>query len=100
MLMIAVVHLVGLGCVAALIIPALHGDSNPSPPPDGGSDDGRGNDRRRPIAPPRGPRGGIPLPDAVPARIRLREPARLGDLIPHRGRRPTREPVRPPVRAR
>jgi hypothetical protein len=62
-------------------------------------DGGGGNDRVDP-SPPRGPRpGGIPLSDAVPARVRLREPVRLADLIPARGRRehapmPTRTPVR------
>ena len=100
MVMIAAVHLIGLACVAALIIPALRGDQNPSPPPDSGSDDGRGNDRRPPTGPPRGPIGGIPLPDAIPARVRLRGPARLADLLPRHERRPAREPVHPPIRTR
>ena len=54
--MIAGVHLLGLACVALLIVPALRdGPSPPGPPPDNGSDDGRGNDRRRPTGPSRGP---------------------------------------------
>jgi hypothetical protein len=99
MLMIAGVHLVGLACVVLLIVPALRsGPSPPGPPPDDGSDDGRGNDRREPPGPSRRPTGGIPLPDAAPARIRMREPGRLADLLPRHQRRPAREPTRRPVR--
>lgn len=101
MLMIAGVHIVGLACVALLILPALRGGPGPSnQPPDGGSDEGRGNDRRRPTrpGPSRRPPGGIPLPDARPARVRMREPGRLADLLPRRDRRPVREPTRRPVR--
>jgi hypothetical protein len=99
MLMIAGVHLVGVACVVLLILPALRdGPDPPGPPPDNGSDDGRGNDRRHPPGPSKRPTGGIPLPDAVPARVRMREPARLADLLPRRERRPAREPVRTPTR--
>jgi hypothetical protein len=68
------------------------------PPPGDDGDDG-GSDRLGP-KPPSRPRGGIPipLPDAVPARVRLREPGRLADLLPRRERRPAREPVRDPSR--
>ena len=46
------------------------------------------------------PSGGLPLPDAVPASVRLRGPGRLSELRPQRERRPAREPVpqRRPVR--
>jgi hypothetical protein len=98
-LWIAGVHLLGLVCVAALLIPVFRDDQNASnQPPDQGSDEGWGNDRRRPPGPSGVPPGGIPLPDAAPARVRLREPGRLADLLPRRGRRPAREPVRTPVR--
>ncbi len=41
------------------------------------------------------PRGGdLPLPDALPSAMRLREPARLSDGY----RRPARRPVHPPER--
>ncbi len=46
---------------------------------------------------PREPRDGLPLPDAAPARVRLREPARLGEAYPRPARRP--EPVPAPERA-
>jgi hypothetical protein len=98
LLMIAGVHFLGLACVAALLIPALRGGPSDGPPPDQGSDDGRGNDRRPPGGPGERPRGGIPLPDAMPARVRLRDHGRLADLLPAPERRPAREPERPPVR--
>ncbi|HEY1568852.1 MAG TPA: hypothetical protein VGF68_17625, partial [Solirubrobacteraceae bacterium] len=47
---------------------------------------------------PKPPRGGIPLADAVPARVRLREHGRLSERLPSRQRRPSREPARRPVR--
>jgi len=95
-------HLIGFGFAAVLLLPLLR-DEHVVPIVRGEEDDdgGGGNDRLGP-APSRGPRGGgIPLPDAVPARVRLRGPARLADLIPPPSRRrrehapaPTRQPVR------
>lgn len=95
-------HLVGFGLAALLLLPLLR-DERVTPiarreDEDGG---GGGNDRLGPVAP-KGPRGGgIPLPDAVPARVRLREPARLADLLPRPARRrrehapsPARTPAR------
>ncbi len=98
LLMIAGVHLLGLACVALLIIPALRDGPEPPRPADGGSDDGWGNYPRQPKNPSDVPGGGLPLPDAVPARIRLRGHERLSDLLPPRERRPAREPERQPVR--
>jgi len=96
LLMIAGMHLLGLLCAVALLIPALR-QPNPPPPPDQGSDGGWGRRKESPPKPKR-PRGGIPLPDAVPARVRLRDHRRLSDLIPRPSRRPAREPVRTPAR--
>ena len=99
MLMIAGVHLLGLACVVALMIPALR--ERPDVPPrrsDGGSDDGWGNYPTRPPSPRDVPGGGIPLPDAEPARVRLRDHRRLREYLPARQRRPAREPDRRPVR--
>lgn len=99
MLMIAGVHLLGLACVAVLLIPALRdGPDSPPRPSDGGSDDGWGNYPRRPPSPRDVPGGGIPLPDAEPARVRLRDHGRLSERLPARERRPAREPDRRPVR--
>jgi hypothetical protein len=99
MLWIAGVHLVGLACVVVLMFPALK-DSPAAPKPrrDGEGEDGWGRGPKVPPTPPTTPRGGIPLPDAVPASVRLREPGRLGEQLPPRERRPAREPARRPVR--
>jgi hypothetical protein len=101
LLMIAGVHLLGLACVAVLMLPALR-DPPGSPPnsSEGGSDDGWGNYPRKPRSPRDVPGGGLPLPDAQPARVRLRGHERLHDHLPRRERRPSREPERTPVPAR
>jgi len=99
MLMIAGMHLLGLVCAAVLIIPALR--DNPDLPPrrsDPGSDDGWGRGPDRPPKAPDSPRGGIPLLDAVPARVRLRDHRTLREHLPRPERRPAREPGRTPVR--
>ena len=98
LLWIAGVHLLGLGCVAVLLIPALKDSPNPKRRSEGESDDGWGRGPKRPPKPPTPPRGGIPLPDAIQARVRLREPGRLSERLPQRERRPAREPARRPVR--
>jgi len=94
-------HLLGFGFAAVLLLPLLRDERIVPLRPRGEDDDegGGGNDRVRPTPSP-GPRGGgIPLPDAVPARVRLREPARLADLLPPPRRRrehapaPTRVPA-------
>ena len=97
-LMIVGVHLLGLGCVAILMLTALR--EGPADPPRANpdSDDGRGNKPLRPRTPSDRPRGGIPLPDAEPARVRLRDHHKLGEMLPGRERRPSREPRRDPVR--
>jgi hypothetical protein len=98
LLMIAGVHLLGLGCVAILMFSALREQPEDPPQQNPGSDDGRGNDRRRPRHPSDRPRGGIPLLDAQQSRVRLRDHRRLADKQPRRIRRPAREPSRQPVR--
>jgi hypothetical protein len=58
-------------------------------------DDGGVDPVRPPSAPDGGGRtGSLPLPDAVPAVVRMREPGRLLDAVPAGGRRP-RHPVDP-----
>ena len=82
-----------------IFFPLILNRGGPPPgPSDSDSDDGWGKGPRPPRTPPDDPRGGIPLDDAVPARVRLRGHARLSDLLPARERRPTREPERRPVR--
>jgi hypothetical protein len=99
LLWIAGVHLLGLGCIAVLLFPALRDDApNNARRSDGESDDGWGRGPKLPPMPPTPPRGGIPLLDAEQSRIRLREPGRLSELVPRRDRRPVREPTRRPQR--
>ncbi len=100
-LLAAGIHLAGLALALVLILPIIRGDESWLRPPEDGEDGGGGggNDRRGPHAPVGPSGGGIPLPDARPARRRLREPARLGDLRPAPPRRgPVREPAPTPRR--
>jgi hypothetical protein len=97
--MIAGMHFLGLMCAAALILPALRGGPELPPHSDRDSDDGWGHGPPRPpTTPSDAPRGGLPLPDAEPALVRLRDHRRLGDMLPNRERRPAREPERQPAR--
>lgn len=99
LLWIAGVHVLGLAFVAALLIPALRDrPDRPGEESDSGSDEGWGNHPRRPVTPPGVPGGGLPLPDAVPSRIRLRDHRRLRERVERPGRRTTREPTRRPAR--
>ena len=99
MLVIVGMHFLGLICAAALLIPALR--SNDRPPRSEGGDDGWGNQPPPPAPPPSDKPGpGVPLPDALPARARLRDHERLGDRVPRPERRPAREPSRQPVPSR
>jgi hypothetical protein len=97
------VNLAGLLYIGVVLLvmflPLLLGRRG-SPPgrPDSDSDDGWGKGPRRPQMPPDLPRGGIPMPDAEPARERLRDHHRLRDRIPAPARRPAREPDRRPER--
>lgn len=98
LLMIAGMHLLGLLCVGALILLALRGEDYGLPGSgESGSDDGWGNEPRRPPQPSDSPWGGIPLPDATQSTVRLRDHRKLGDLLPQHDRRPAREPERTPI---
>lgn len=90
---IAGVHILGLACVAVLLLPALRDDSGSQWGDEG--EDGWGGGGRKPSPPPESPIGGIPLPDSVPAGVRLRDHDKLGDKLPPRERRPAREPAQP-----
>ncbi len=92
-------HVVALALGGVLFMMFLHADS----PSDGASSDdddsggGGGNDRIS-DKPKTSPSGGIPLPDAVPARVRLRSSHdKLAD--PSR-RHPSRRRVTEPARER
>lgn len=108
-LILAAMHLLMIACAIVLFAPLLRGEEFPFRlrGEDEEDDGGGGNDR---VAPrnPGGPRGGgLPLPDAAQAAVRLRGPARLADVLGRRERRPAhpprpqRDPVRPtPARLR
>ncbi len=103
MLIFGTLHLIAVALGALLFVMFLRSEATkPWEPPDedDGGGGGGGNDRL-PERPPRSsPPGGLPLPDAVPAALRLRSHERLHDLTPRRQRRPAREPApqRRPVR--
>jgi len=88
--LVAILHLVALAAGGALLLLALSGDDGYA---EAHRKRGMGGDP--PPDPPRGPVGGPPLPVAAPARVRLRGPARVADLLPPVPRRGTREPKRP-----
>jgi hypothetical protein len=98
MLMIAVMHLLGLIGVGVLMYIALRNDSGQQRRGESGHDDGWGNEPRRPPEPSNRPWGGLPLPDAEQALVRLRDHRKLSELVPPRQRRPVREPERTPTR--
>ena len=101
MLFLVGVHIFGFVAVGLLMLPALRDDNSDTGDDSGNSDDGWGNRPNVKPDPSRWPGGGIPLPDAEPASVRLREPGRLADKVPPPERRPAREPApRKPVRAR
>jgi hypothetical protein len=86
---IGILHLVALGAGGGLLLLALRSGDGYDHPHEG---DGRGP--AQPPDPPRRPIGGPPMSIATPARVRLREPARLADLHPRPPRRGPREPMR------
>ncbi len=98
LLLIAGVHIFGFVAVGILMLPALR-DGWSAPPGPTDSDDGGGRGPKVPPIVPVSPSGGgLPLPDAIPARVRLREHGRLADHLPARERRPAHDPAREPVR--
>ena len=98
MLIFGALHVVALAMGALLFVMFLrsdpidgHGDSEEDEGGGGGSD-------RISDLPKTSPPGGIPLPDAEPAPVRLRGHERLADLRPHRERRRVAEPSPAPRR--
>lgn len=100
-LLFTALHVVGLAIMTALLLLVLRSDTSRTwlPPDEGEGGDGGGNDRLGPRSRPGPGGGGLPLPDALPARVRLRDHRRLSDLLPRPARRPSREPDRSPRRA-
>jgi hypothetical protein len=83
-----------LGLVALhvlMLVPSLL-YRGPGPSSDSGEDGGEGRGPEAPPPPPPAPRGGIPLPDADPANLRLRDHD-AARLVRRRSRRPIRAPA-------
>ena len=87
-LLLGALHVLGFGLGAGLLLLALRTDERP--PPSGGTSGGDGGG---PTVPPR-PSLGPPLPDARPARVRLRDHRRPGGRATRAPRR--RSPGDPP----
>jgi hypothetical protein len=91
--------------VAAVVVPLLFVRRSSPPGPldddDDSGDGGGGGGSGPPGAGPAGrPSGGIPLPDAAQARVRLRGGhARLAERAGRRERRPAHQPERAPATA-
>jgi hypothetical protein len=90
----ASLHLVALVLGGLLFAMFLRSDSESGSrePDDEDDQGGGGNDRLGGSNPKTSPSGGIPLPDAQPAPVRLRGPGRLADLRPQRARRAPAHP--------
>jgi hypothetical protein len=103
MVIFGALHVIALALGVVLFMMFLRSDAGSSwkPPEDDEGGGGGGNDRL-PSTPKPKPTGGIPLPDADPARARLRGPGKLRDAYPRPLRRepdrhaPRRRPVRQP----
>jgi hypothetical protein len=98
MALFAALHLIGMALAAGLLVMFLRSDSATvwRPPEDEGGGGGGGSDRLSPRRPSGPDGGGLPLPDARPARVRLRGRGRLADLLPSHDRRPAHAPSRAP----
>src|SRR3954452_16514645 len=91
MLIFGTLHLIAVALGVGLFVLFLRSESQQgSKPPD--EDDGGGGNDRVPGRPKTSPSGGVPLPDAVPPKVRLRSHERLGELRPGPARPPAREP--------
>jgi hypothetical protein len=87
--LIAILHLIALAAGGGLLLLALSSGNGYAD-----AHHTRGTGGEPPPDPPTGPVGGPPLAVAAPARVRMREPVRLADLLPRVPRRGTREPRR------
>ena len=94
----AALHLIGMGLAASLLVMFMRSSSTRAwTPPDEDGGNGGGSDRIAPRRPSDPDGGGIPLDDAVPARVRLRQRQRLADLLPGAARRPAHAPEHAPA---
>ena len=104
MVIFGALHVVALVLGVVLFMMFLRSDATSSwkPPEEDEGGGGGGNDRLPSSKPKPRPDGGIPLPDAVPARTRLRDHSKLRDAhrAPLRRQIHPRTPQRTPARSR
>jgi hypothetical protein len=96
-LVVGSVHVVGLAFAAALLWHFMRASGEDGRPSDESEGGGGGNLPAEPPEPRRPRGGGLPLPDAVPARVRLRGPGRSPVTRPAA---PSRRPSHAPLPAR
>jgi hypothetical protein len=94
-LLTLVVHVLGMGLLYAMLGREMLEMFRSKDRPDWG--DGGDEPADEPVVSPQPSGGGLPLPDAFPAAVRMREPGRLAEHCPRRIRRPEHAP-QPPVR--
>jgi hypothetical protein len=104
MVIFGALHVVALVLGVVLFMMFLRSDATSSwkPPEEDEGGGGGGNDRLPASKPKPRPSGGVPLPDAEPARTRLRDHTKLRDAQPRPLRRPVhpQTPQRTPARGR
>jgi hypothetical protein len=95
-LLLTIVHIVGMVFLYALMGREMLDMFRMRP--DNGDDDGGEPPEPDPAVKPTPSGGGLPLPDAEQASVRLREAGRLAEKYPRPVRRPEHEPQRAPQR--
>jgi hypothetical protein len=95
MVIFGALHLVALVLGVVLFVMFLRSEAGSGRRPPEDDDGGGGGNDRLGGGPKTSPSGGIPLPDAVQPRFRLRGHERLADLRPRHERRRVVEPARP-----
>ena len=98
MVIFGALHVVALALGVLLFLLFLRSETRDGQNPPEDDEGGGGGSDRISDRPKTSPSGGIPLPDAEPAPIRLRGPGRLADLYPRPERRRVAEPA--PARRR
>ena len=95
MVIFGALHLVALALGAVLFVMFLRSEAGYGRRPPEDDDGGGGGNDRLGDGPKSSPSGGIPLPDAEPAPVRLRGHEKLADLLPRHERRRVVEPAEP-----
>jgi hypothetical protein len=99
MVIFGALHVVALVLGGVLFYMFMRSDtSSPWKPPEDDEGGGGGGNDRLPSRPKPRPTGGVPLPDAEQASLRLRGPGRLRDAHPWPSRRPAHPPIPAPSR--